>query len=87
VTATGSNFNNVTQVRFSWSGATSGSASWVKGDANWNSKVNVGSNSSMTLRPTVTAAADPAGTTNWTMTLVDSAGTAAFRSFSVTYSR
>ena len=33
LTAGGTNFGNVTQVRFTWSGATSGAATWNRGDA------------------------------------------------------
>jgi len=83
--ATGTNFNNVTQVRFNWSGATNGSATWARGDSNWSSKVTVNSDTSMTLQPTVTAAGDPAGTTTWTVTLTDTAGTMASRTFTVTH--
>lgn len=85
LSATGSNFNNVTQVRFSWSGATNNSVTWVRGDSNWSSKVTVSSDTSMTLRPVVTAAGDPAGTTTWTVTLVDNTGATATRTFTVTY--
>ncbi len=84
-TAAGSNFNNVTKVVFDWSGATSGSNTWNKNDANWNAKVTVNSDTSMTLRPVVTAAGDPAGTTTWTVTLTDSSSTTASQSFTVTY--
>lgn len=85
LSATGSNFNNVNQVTFTWVGATSGSVAWFRGDTNWNSKVTVNSDTSMTLRPVVTASGDPAGTTTWYVTLTDTTGVTASRSFTVTY--
>lgn len=81
ITASG----NVTQVSFNWSGATSGSATWVKNDANWLSKVTTNLDGSITLRPVVTQASDLAGTTDWTVTLRDSAGTTQAQTFTVNY--
>lgn len=76
---------NVTQVSFSWSGATSGSATWVKNDANWLSKVTSNPDGSITLRPVVTQTGDPSGITNWTVTLRDSTGATRTQGFSVNY--
>ena len=76
---------NVTQVNFSWSGATSGSATWVKNDANWLSKVTSNPDGSITLRPVVTQTGDPSGITNWTVTIRDSTGATLAQSFSVNY--
>jgi hypothetical protein len=39
----------------------------------------------MTLRPVVTSAGDPAGTTTWTVTLTDNIAATASRSFTVIY--
>ena len=75
---------NVTQVTFSWSGATSGSQTWVKNDANWLSKVTSNPDGTITLRPVVTQTGDPAGITNWTVTIRDSTGATRTQSFSVT---
>lgn len=87
LSASGSNFNNVNKVSFSWSGSVSGSATWNKGDTNWNAKVTVNSDTSMTLLPRVVET-NPgwSGTSTWTVTLTDSAGATASRSFTVTYS-
>ena len=77
---------NVTQVSFSWSGATSGGpTTWVKNDANWLSKVTSNPDGSITLRPIVTQMGDPAGVTNWTVTIRDSTGATRTQSFSVNY--
>jgi hypothetical protein len=85
IPATGSNFTNLTKVYFVWTGATSGNATLNKGDANWNSQVAINSDTSMTLSPEVVAATDPAGTTNWTVTVTDSSGNSKSQNFSVTY--
>ena len=76
---------NVTKVVFNWSGSTSGGATWTKNDANWNNKVTANSDGSMTLRPTVTTSNDPAGTTNWTVTLLEGSGTSVTKNFIVVY--
>jgi hypothetical protein len=49
--------------------------------------VTISSDSSMTLRPVVVASGDPAGTTYWTVTLTDTTGRPASRTFTVTYTR
>ena len=85
LTATGTNFTNLTKVAFSWSGASSGSSSWSKGDASWNSRVAISSDTTMTLTPVITAASDAAGTTNWTVTLTDSTGATKSQNFAVVY--
>ena len=83
--ATGANFTNVTQVTFTWSGVTGGSKTWTKNDVDWNDKITVGSDTSMTLKPIVTAAGDPAGQTFWTVTLRDALGGSKSQQFTVTY--
>jgi len=85
--ATGSNFLNVNQVMFSWSGPDSGSMTWKKGNTNWNAAVAVSSDSSMTLRPVVLSkvTGTQRQTWNWTVTLRDNTGKTASRSFTVTY--
>ena len=86
LSASGSNFNNVNQVTFSWSGAVSGSATWNKGDTDWNAKVTVNSDTSLTLRPRVVETNPTwSGTVYWTVTLRDTTGATASRSFTVTY--
>ncbi|MDI6704535.1 MAG: peptidoglycan DD-metalloendopeptidase family protein, partial [bacterium] len=84
--ASGSNFKNVNKITFEWSGATSGSATWNKGDASWNERVKVTSDNYMTLRPRVVET-DPtwSGTVNWTVTLKDTTNATASKSFTVTY--
>jgi len=85
--ATGSNFLNVVQVRFSWSGPDSGSMTWNRGDANWNAAVTINSDTSMTLTPVVLSneTGSQRKTWNWTVTLKDNTGATASRSFTVIY--
>jgi hypothetical protein len=86
LSASGSKFNNVNRVSFSWSGAASGSATWYKGDTNWNTKVTVNSDTSMTLKPGVVETNPTwSGKVYWTVTLRDTTGATASRSFTVTY--
>ncbi|MHB1618739.1 MAG: Ig-like domain-containing protein [Sulfuricella sp.] len=86
LTASGANFNNLTQIRFDWSGVTSGSATWIKGTATWDpSKIKVYTDDLMTLKPVVTQMNDPAGLTTWTVTLTDTAGATATKTFTVNY--
>ena len=86
LSASGSNFNNVNRVSFSWSGAASGSATWYKGDTDWNNKVTVNSDNSMTLQPGVVETNPTwSGTAYWTVMLRDNTGATASRSFTVTY--
>jgi len=87
LSAGGTNFNNVDQVMFSWSGPDSGSATWNKGDSNWSSKVTVNSDTSMTLQPRVlyNESGTQSKTWTWTVTLRDTSGATASRSFTVTY--
>jgi PKD repeat protein len=84
---TGSNFLNVNQVSYSWTGAGSGSATWNKGDLSWNSAVVVGSDGSMTLSPVVLSnvTSSQSKTWTWTVTLRDNTGATASRPFTVTY--
>jgi hypothetical protein len=85
LTVSGSNFSNLKQISFNWSGVTSGNSTWINGDINWLRKVIVNSDGSMTLKPVVTQTGDPAGTTNWTVTLLDSSGASLVQSFTVNY--
>jgi hypothetical protein len=86
LSASGSNFNNVNRVSFNWSGAVSGSATWYKGDANWNNKVTINSDNSMTLQPGVVETNPTwSGTAYWTVTLRDNTGATVSKSFTVTY--
>lgn len=87
LSASGSNFNNVNTITWSWSGAGNGSKNWNKGDTDWSSKVTVNSDTSMTLRPEVLATGDPEGTYNWTVTLKDTSGATASRTFTVDYTQ
>jgi len=86
LSAIGTNFNNVNRVTFSWTGAASGSTVWDRGGSDWNSKVTVNSDTSMTLRPRVVETYPTwSGTVAWTVTLRDTTGATASRSFAVTY--
>ncbi|MHB8389261.1 MAG: BACON domain-containing protein [Acidobacteriaceae bacterium] len=86
LTASGANFSNLTLIRFDWSGPTTGTKTWYRSDLNWNAKVALSPDgSSMTLAPMVVAAGDPAGHTTWTVTLMDSAGATATKTFTVNY--
>ena len=85
LTVSGSNFNNVRHISFDWTGVASGNSTWIRGDINWLRKVTVNSDGSMTLRPVVTDASDPAGITNWRVTLTDTAGMIATRTFTANY--
>ena len=79
---------NVTQVTFSWSGATTSGntpTTWVKNDPNWQSKVTSNPDGTITLKPVVTQMGDPSGTTNWTVTIRDNTGGIRTQSFSVNY--
>lgn len=85
LSATGTNFDNVNSITFTWAGPNNGSTTWVRGDADWNSRVTVTSSSAMTLQPVVTASNDPSGTWSWTVRLQDVSGSVAERSFTVNY--
>lgn len=85
LTASGSNFNNVKQISFDWTGVTSGNSTWIKGDTNWLLKASVNSDGSMALKPVVTQTGDPAGITTWTVTLTDTVGITARKTFTVNY--
>jgi len=86
LSAVGSNFTNVNQVTFTWSGAANGSKTWNRGDSDWNTKVTINSDTSMTLRPRVVEPNPTwSGTATWTVTLRDTTGATASQSFRVTY--
>jgi len=87
LSAVGANFDNVNRVTFTWSGPDSGTDTWDRGDSDWNSKVTVNSDTSMTLRPRVlyNESGTQSKTWTWTVTLRDTTGTTASRSFTVTY--
>ena len=87
LSAVGSNFTNVNQVTFTWSGAANGSQTWNRGDSYWNAGgVTINSDTSMTLRPIVVERNPTwSGTATWTVTLRDTTGATASRSFTVTY--
>ncbi|MBX3740541.1 MAG: C39 family peptidase [Akkermansiaceae bacterium] len=86
LSVTGANLNNVDRVTLNWSGADNGSATWNRNDSNWNAKVTVNSNTSMTLRPKVVEQNPTwSGTLHWTVTLRDTSGATASRSFTVVY--
>ncbi|MCU0756920.1 MAG: DNRLRE domain-containing protein [Xanthomonadales bacterium] len=86
LTLNGANFINVNRVSFVWSGTTSGSVVWERGDDRWNTQVSNITTTSMTITPTVIASADPAGVTNWTVALRDTSNAIVSRPFTVTYS-
>ena len=84
--AAGANFNNVTNVSFSWSGADTGSASWNRGSSSWTDRVTVNSDTSITLQPRVVETSPTwTGRLDWTVTLTDNSGATAFKPFTVTY--
>jgi hypothetical protein len=68
------------------SGATSGGPyTWLKGGADWNSKVTVNSDTSITLRPVVTGTGDKTGQSTWTVTLTDTSNATASQTFTLNY--
>jgi hypothetical protein len=88
LTLTGTNFNNVVSVTFSWTnsvGAVAGSSTWAKGHAGWSNA----SDTYMTLSPKVVAAgANVAfwkGPHTWTVTLTDNTGATASSNFVVSF--
>jgi hypothetical protein len=85
--ATGDNFNNVDQVSYSWSGPDSGSATLKRGETAWNAYVKVLSNKTMTLSPMVLYqfTSSQSKTWTWKVTLRDTSGAIASRSFTVIY--
>jgi len=87
LTATGSNFFNVVEITFRWSGPDNGVTTWKRGSADWSEKVRVLSDTQMILKPRVLA--NVTGTTTktwtWTVTLKDNTGASASRQFTVTY--
>jgi len=85
--AKGTNFLNVTQIAFNWSGPDSGSTVWNKGDSNWNTGVTIHNDTAMTLRPRVLAGVTGSSKTwTWTVILKDNTGATASKQFTVIYS-
>ncbi|MCL0075035.1 pesticin C-terminus-like muramidase, partial [Thermodesulfovibrionales bacterium] len=81
----GSGLYAVNQISFVWSGAVSGNAVWNQGDADWNTKVMIDSDTSMTIQPRVVESSPTwSGTVNWTVTLRDTTGATASKTFTVT---
>jgi hypothetical protein len=85
LTAMGQNFTNLAKVYWTWSGTVPGNATWLPGDTNWNGKLTINSDTSLTLKPVVSAATDTPGTYSWTVTLTDSTGISQSKSFTVTF--
>jgi len=87
LTATGSNFYNVDEITFTWSGPDNDTKTWKKGDSNWNAGVTIISNTSMILRLRVLyqQSGTQTKTWTWTVTLKDSTGATASKQFTVTY--
>jgi hypothetical protein len=85
ISVSGGNLTNVNRIDYSWTGASTGSSSWLKGDAKWNAGVSGITATSMTLTPQVLASTgEVAGATNWTVTFKDAAGTTVSKTFRVT---
>ena len=86
--AKGTNFLNVIQIAFNWSGPDSGSTVWNKGDSSWNMRVTIHNDTAMTIRPRVLSGetGNQTKTWNWTVTLKDNTGTTASKQFIVIYS-
>jgi hypothetical protein len=85
MTATGTNFKNVNKVYWTWSGTVPGNRTWLSTDSDWSAKLIVNSDTSMTLKPVVSSSTDKPGTYNWTVTLTDSSGVTAMKTFTVTF--
>lgn len=76
----------MSSVTFTQTGATNGGPwVWKRGDSNWNGKVSVNSDSSLTLRPVVTRAGDSTGYSTWTVRLTDSTNASLSRTFTLQY--
>ena len=87
ITVSGQNLGTVSGIEWRWSGAASGSASWLKTDSTWASKVVLTGDGKLVLSPTVVEA-NPnwSGTVVWIATLKDAAGASRNITFTVTYS-
>jgi len=85
LTAQGSGFNNVVSVTFDQRGAATFHKVWNKNDADWNEKLTLNSDTSMTLRPVVTQTGDGSGVSTWTVTLTNAANITMQRTFTLTY--
>jgi len=87
LTATGSNFNKVDLIKFTWEGASAGGSSpWEKGSDDWKEKVEVVSDNEMILKPRVVGStATWSGTDTWTVELRDDTGATISQNFTVTY--
>ncbi len=88
LTATGTNFNNVNRITLTWTGASGGGgpSHWDRGSSRWNEAVNILSDTEMTLEPRVVGStATWSGTDEWTVTLRDTTGATASRTFTVNF--
>ncbi len=86
LTAAGSGFTSLGSVTFTQTGATNaGPWIWKRGDSNWNGKVSVNSDGSLTLRPVVTRTGDSTGYSTWTVRLTDSTNASLSRTFTLQY--
>ena len=86
LTVRGNNLLNLVKIEFNWTGASSGSFSWLKGDTNWVNQIKFYSDSTITIQPTtIFGLSEPIGTRNWTVKLTDSSGISKTQSFLVTY--
>lgn len=86
VTVTGKNLGTVVRIEWRWSGAATGSQTWLNSDLAWNSLVAYSADGKLTLSPTVVQA-NPAWSGNviWTGTLIDATGASRNITFSVSY--
>jgi hypothetical protein len=85
MTAVGTNFLNVNKIYWTWSGTIPSNNTWVPGTSNWSQKVQINSDTSMTLYPVVSLNTDKPGTYNWTVTLTDNTGVPKVQDFTVTF--
>jgi len=92
LTASGSNFNNVNKIVWVASGASTGTFTWTKFGGSWVDAFGVAkavladTDISMRMTPRLVGSNDTwSGTTNWTVTLTDTAGLTATKTFTVNY--
>ncbi len=86
LTVVGKNLSTVSRIEWRWSGATTGSKTWLNTDSTWSSKVAYTPDGKLALSPTVVEANPTwSGTAIWTGTLMDAAGASQNITFSVLY--